>query len=281
MKSVISASRRTDLVAFHASWLAGALAGGRAEVLGPRGRTRTVDLRPESVHTVVLWSKDFAPLIEDRHGLRSALGRYDQAYFLFTITGLGGTPVERGAPPRETALAQLPALVAIAGDPRRVSLRFDPIFAWREGPSIRSNLPFFGTLAAEASRRGIEDIRFSFAQRYARADRRIRRGGIEFVDPSEDEKIESAHRLAETAAAFGLRLFSCSQDFLARVPGIGRSSCIDGALLSSLHPRGERAAAAKDGSQRAECGCTRSEDIGSYRQACPHRCLYCYANPEA
>ncbi len=81
------------------------------------------------------------------------------------------------------------------------------------------------------------------------------------------------------ASAFGLKLFSCSQDFLAEVPGIEPSSCIDGRLLQSLHPGGEPVSLAKDKTQRLECRCTESVDIGSYTQSCPHSCLYCYANP--
>jgi hypothetical protein len=277
MRTVISASRRTDLIAFFPGWLAAVLDRGRAEVRGPRGRTRIVDLRPEAVHTIVLWSKNFSPLLEDRHGLGAILRRYGQLYFLFTVTGLGGTPVEPGAPSPAEALAQLPRLVGIAGDPRRVSLRFDPIFSWREGGAARSNLPFFGTAAAAAASVGIEDIRFSFAQRYARAARRAREHGLDLVNPPEGEKRETASRLAEIASGFGPRLHACSQSFLDGVPGVRRSSCIDGGLLAALHASGEPAAAAKDRGQRTDCGCTASIDIGSYEQACPHGCVYCYA----
>jgi hypothetical protein len=276
MKTVISASRRTDLVAFFPDWLAAAVANGSVEVRGPRGRTRVVDLRPESVHTIVLWSKDFSNLIGNRHGLRKALERYGQRTALFTITGLGGTRIEPGVPSPAAALAQLPGIVAVAGDPRRVSIRFDPIFTWREGSLVRSNLAFFETVAEKAADQGIRDIRFSFAQGYRRAVRRTRAKGIDFVDPEPEQKIESASRLAEIAREHGLRLFTCCQPFLAG-PAILRSACIDGRLLTALHPRGERASMTKDQSQRPDCGCTRSVDIGSYEQTCPHGCVYCYA----
>jgi len=279
MKTIISASRRTDLVAFFPEWLAGVLRQGEASVLGPSGRTRHVDVGLASVHTLVLWSKDFSNLIFDRHGLRRLAERYP-LYLLFTVTGLGGTPVEPDAPEPEAALAQLPELVALAGTARRVSLRFDPVVFWNDGGTPRTNLAFFETAAERAAGTGIEDVRISFAQWYRKAIRRARVRGFEFSDPDESEKIKAAARLAEVAARRGLRLHSCSQVFLTRVPGIQPSSCVDGRFLRDLHPRREDASLKKDKSQRPECGCTESVDIGSYAQTCPHGCVYCYANPK-
>ena len=279
MKTIISASRRTDLPAGHAAWLAAALGRGEVAFRAPRGAVRTVDLRPSSVHTIVPWSKDFSRVLSDDSGLRSALGRFRQVYFLFTITGLGGSFIEPDALQPGRALAQLPALVELAGDPRRVSLRFDPIVHWREGGTVRSNLEFFETLAAAAGRSGIEDIRFSFAQWYGRGLRRARARSFDFLDPPDGEKAAMAESLAAAASARGLRLHACAQDFLRGIPGLFASACIDGRLLAALHPDGEPARAAKDHSQRPTCGCTESVDIGSYAQACPFGCVYCYANP--
>jgi hypothetical protein len=64
------------------------------------------------------------------------------------------------------------------------------------------------------------------------------------------------------------------------VPGLRPSACVDGTLLASLHPDHEPVSQLKDRSQRLACLCTESKDIGSYAQACPHGCVYCYANPE-
>jgi hypothetical protein len=279
MKTVISASRRTDLPAGHPGWLAEALARGEVSFRAPRGRRRTIDLRPDSVHTIVLWSKDFSRLLAEKSGLRSALRPYRQLYFLFTITGLGRSIVEPASPDPAEAFKQIPPLVEIAGDPRRVSLRFDPLVHWREGGAVRHNLDFFEKLAAEASRNGIKDIRTSFAQWYGRAIRRARNRGFEFVDPPDEEKAVLAARLAGIASSRGLRLHACAQDFLSGIPGLFPSACIDGRFLAVLHPDGELAREAKDRSQRPACGCTESVDIGSYAQACPNGCVYCYAGP--
>jgi hypothetical protein len=86
--------------------------------------------------------------------------------------------------------------------------------------------------------------------------------------------------MAAMAAARGLVLHACSQPALAGVPGVRPSACIDGAILETLHPQREPASRRKDRGQRAACLCTESKDIGSYTQACPHGCVYCYANPK-
>jgi len=186
---------------------------------------------------------------------------------------------EPGAPALRQALAQLDELVSFAGNPLRVSVRFDPVLFWEDGGAVCSNLPFFPEVAAAASGLGIKDIRTSFAQWYGKAKRRAATRRFPFVDPPDEEKRAHAAALAETVAAHGLTLFACSQPALAGIPGLKPSACIDAALLESLHPEREPAARRKDRSQRAGCLCTESKDIGSYSQTCPHGCVYCYANP--
>jgi len=281
MKTVISASRRTDLPAFFPDRLAAALRAKSVRVLGPRGHLRAVDLDPRSVHTVVLWSKNFRNLVRNEAGLRDLLAAYDQLYLHFTVTGLGGTPVEAGAPDLGEALAQLPALVAIAGLAQRISLRFDPMLFWREGTAVHSNLTSFGRIAAAAAGLGVRDIRVSFAQWHPKARKRASIRGFDFVDPPEAEKKARAAALAAEAGKLGLDLYACCQPFLKESDGIRPSACIDGRLLQSLHPGREPVSCKKDGSQRAGCLCTESLDIGSYTQTCPHGCVYCYANPAA
>ena len=278
MKKVISASRRTDLIAFFPDWLALVIKNEKTIVHAPSGKIFTADLRPENVHTFVLWSKNYINLIKNNFGLKELLGKYDQLYFHLTVTGLGGTPVEEEVPKPSTILSHLEDLIEISKHPKRISVRFDPIVFWEEEGFERSNLDYFEELAPRVSALGIENIRFSFAQWYRKALRRAAKHSFRYLDPSDEEKIEKAHNLRNVADLWDLNLFSCSQDFLTVVPGIQASSCIDGSLLQSLHPSGEPVSQIKDKSQRKDCGCTESVDIGSYTQRCPHSCLYCYAN---
>jgi hypothetical protein len=279
MKKVISASRRTDLVAFFPDWLAEAIRAEKAEVQGPSGRVYSVDLSPDKVHTFVLWSKSFENLIANVSGLQDGLRKYDQLYCHFTITGLGGSHAEGEVPAPQAALQQLEPLLELAGRPERISLRFDPVIYWPEKDEVKTNLRFFEQLAARAAALGIGNIRFSFAQWYGKSRRRAKKLGFPYVDPTLEEKRNDAFYLSTVARSYGLNLYVCSQDFLADIPGIRASACIDGRLLQECHPKGAPVSVTKDRTQRRECRCTESVDIGSYTQTCPHSCVYCYANP--
>ncbi len=280
MHKVISASRRTDLIAFFPEWLSEVIQAGSVQVLGPSGHSYTVDLSSENVHTFVLWSKDFSKLVSDAYGIRSALRRYEQLYLLFTITGLGGTFIEQGVPPPAPAVDQLDALIDIVGSPERISVRFDPVVFWNDEQGLNTNLHFFKALAPELSMRGIKAVRFSFTQWYNKALKRAKKHNFNFYDPPEEEKLDYTRQLADIAADKGLQLYACSQKFLTQVEGVEPSACIDGNLLHRLHPSELPVSKKKDKSQRRKCGCTDSVDIGSYTQHCPHCCLYCYANPK-
>lgn len=276
MRAVISASRRTDIPMHFPAWLADVVRAGVVDVPQPyTGRVRRVSLLPGDVHSLVLWSKDFRPVLGDEGGVRTALRRYDQVFCHFTVTGLGGTRLEPGIAPRQEVLSQLPDLIDFVGDPRRVSVRFDPIVHWLEGREVCSNLVWAEPILQAAMRAGIGTVRISFASLYGKVRKRK---GWRWYEPTLEERLDVARSLARIAGSLGVGLYACSQRELEPA-GVAPSKCIDGDLLSALHPKGIAADARKDTGQRPACGCTRSVDIGSYTMRCPSGCSYCYANP--
>jgi len=278
---VVSASRRTDLPNFHLEYLEAALESGRAAVQGHYGNSYAVDLTPESVHTIVFWSKDYHRFLAPKARICSLLRRYSHLHFHLTITGLSQPDVEPGSPPFRDAIAQLPRLAELAGSPDRVTVRFDPVVFWTGGGTVHSNHPLFEDIAALVARHEVRRLVTSFAQWYGKSIRRARARGFPFVDPPSDEKASIAREMAQAAARAGACLSICAQKDIAEASGVPLSSCIDGALLSSLHPRHLVADLRKDPGQRPDCLCTRSKDIGSYSQVCPSRCVYCYASTAA
>lgn len=277
MRQVISASRRTDIPLYYPRWLARVLKRGWVEVPQPYGGPpRRVEVSPEVVHSIVLWSKSYQRVLANEGGVREALARFDQLYCHLTVTGLGSTALEPNVPPWEEVVEELPAVVDLVGDARRALVRFDPIVHWYEGEDIRSNLPYAAEIFDRAASFGIEAVCISFATLYAKVRRRR---GWRWYDPPLPERLEIAAKLADLARSLGLKLYSCSDGSLARA-GAQPSRCIDGELLSHLHPQGYQASLEKDAGQRRECGCTVSVDIGSYQMCCPDGCRYCYANPK-
>jgi hypothetical protein len=268
MKTVVSASRRTDMPACHLDSLAGFVRQGCAEVTNPySSRTSRVDLDPDTVHTLVLWSKDFGPFLR-----RSAeFDRY-RPYFLFTVNDM--PHLELSLPPLTRRIDQARELAERYG-PERIGWRFDPVIFDRNGPV--TPVESYVRIGSAMRDRGIRRSIFSFLDLYGKVKTRIARFSLGIVDPPDEVKRAYAETLAAAARSLGMRLESCSET-IGGVEGIERSACIDGALLSLL--AGEPAPTAKDSGQRPSCRCTVSRDIGSYdSMPCPHGCLYCYANP--
>lgn len=275
MKNVISISRRTDIPKWHAAWLLKVLKEKQATYLTPGRRISAVSLHPEETHTLVFWSKDYRHFLEDRE-LQKFLRAYN-LYLHFTVTGLGGSFWEPRNIPADEALVQMGKLARLLGA-ERLNWRFDPILSWKDNGTLKSNAVRFEQLAYFIRNLGIEKCTFSFAKWYGKCLRRVTKYGIAYVDPPPEIKEDILALVAQAALSCDLQLSCCAQDEWVGRFGVGQGKCVDGELLTSL-ANGEPASLKKDISQRSQCGCTESIDIGSYSQSCYHGCIYCYANP--
>jgi len=253
MKVVLSASRRTDLVASY-----------------PNEFIRSLDAYPpQAVHSIVIWTKNARNMLGHR-ALSETLRRYDQLFLHFSITGMGGSALEPGIPPMEESLELLPGLIEMVKGPERISVRFDPIVNLRMDNRAYTNLDRFPEIAKELSQLGIKRVTTSWMTVYKKVTRRLEYYGIE---PISFDWQQQADFLLDQCRQWGLQLHACC------VEGMPLSRCIDGPALQALHPKGEKCSQAKAGGQRPGCGCTASKDIGWYSQICGGGCVYCYASP--
>ncbi|MGQ9618324.1 MAG: DUF1848 family protein [Candidatus Aminicenantia bacterium] len=278
MSRIISASRRTDLIAHFPLYMRDAFIKRKVEVIGPFKGRYVVDLNPENVHTIVLWSKDFSNLIENKFRLKNLISNYSQIYLLFTITGLGGTFLEPYAPEPDKAFSQIPELIKITGCPERIAIRFDPIVIWKKNGVVESNVKLFSKIAKKVREYEIRRIIFSFMSIYPKCLKRAQKLSIEWIEAERNLKGEIINELYGISENLEIELLNCSNSETLEL-GAKKASCIDGELLNRLHPEGRKVEIKKDLGQRKDCGCNYSIDIGSYTQSCPHACLYCYANP--
>ena len=256
-KKVISISRRQEMLGFFPDRIRHIL---------------ETKLPPSRVHTLVFWTKNPAPIFQDQ-SLADLIRKYDQTFFHVTITGMGGTFLEPGIPESSEMLAILENVSRFTGDPERVRVRFDPIvhLVCKQGQEY-SNLSFFPKVAEAACKAGVRNIIVSWMSVYPKVLRRLDRYGITPKNLTRDQWLADYRLIKHEAEQRNIRIHGCCE------MQMGKSACIDGHLLSRLHPAREQASLEKAAGQRIHCGCTKSWDIGWYNP-CPGGCIYCYANP--
>ncbi|MGI9953427.1 DUF1848 domain-containing protein [Moorellaceae bacterium AZ2] len=267
---IISVSRRTDIPAFYGDWFLEQVRRGGVVVLHPyRSEKLLVSLKPEDVASFVFWSKNYAPFF--RHLEELEKRGYNFVLF-FIITGLPRALEPRVPSPAE-ALATFKAL-SRKHSPHRVLWRYDPIVLSTFTPP-EHHMKTFRALC-----RQLEGLTYrcylSFVNLYPKVERNLARlacSGLKLLDSSEEEKLQLAEQLADIAAAHGIEVYSCCNDFLVGTK-IKKAHCVDATLLSQLF--GLEEGLYKIHPTRKACGCFESTDIGTYG-TCGHHCVYCYA----
>ncbi len=286
MKTVISASRRTDIPAFYMHWFMAQIQKGFFEVINPYNRKSTiVPATADQVHTIVLWSKNFGPFIRGEYGPKLENMGYN-LFFNFTINS-DSAQLEPEVPPLTERLKQLEFLCARFGA-RCVTWRFDPICFYQIQPGkICNNLNDFNLIAERAGGYGIRRCITSFMDHYAKIQKRTSvMPDFEFLDPPLESKRAVLLEINNQLMANNIVLYTCCEKELIKTlpedAEIKPSACIPNRLLVEIF--GGNLSYKKDTGQRVKdgCGCMVSVDIGSYHlHPCFHNCLFCYANPSS
>ena len=284
MKTVISASRRTDIPAFYMDWFMDGIARGSFEVLNPYNRkTRMVPATPDSVHTIVFWSKNFKAFIAGQYGEQLVKRGY-HLFFNFTINSESSI-LEPRVPPVTDRLCQL-TTICENFNVEAVNWRFDPICFYKTSDGkIRNNLDDFLQIADKASALGVRRCITSFMDFYPKIKRLMqKRPGFSFADIAMDKKIKILSRMVRILDERNIDLQTCCEkEVLESLPhdmDVKPSACIPNDLIVDIYDGS--LSLKRDAGQRtkAGCGCKESIDIGSYDlHPCYHNCLFCYANP--
>ena len=90
-----------------------------------------------------------------------------------------------------------------------------------------------------------------------------------------EDIVSLASFMGPEAGRHGMTIRTCSEAADLSRFHIQKGKCIDDQLIAGL--LGRPLAVKKDDTQREECGCVKSVDIGAYN-TCPHFCRYCYAD---
>jgi hypothetical protein len=276
MKSVISASRRTDIPAHYLNWFMNKIDEGEVIVQNPfykRNFTR-IDLTPDSVEWIVFWSRNYTNFLKNR----SFFDRY-RLFFHFTI--ISHHPLlEKVKISQRKVIRQMEELVKHYGSDH-IIWRYDPVVCWEDGGKIVSNYSKsdFELYCHEFSALGLKRCYFSYVSDYTKFKKRFQTKypGLKILSSDIAEFSPILEEMRKISAYSGIGLFSCCND--ANVGfNTEKGRCISGSLLNRL--TGKKLVSEAKNPTREDCGCTRSVDIGDYlKQPCHFGCIYCYANP--
>jgi hypothetical protein len=276
MKTVISASRRTDIPAFYLNWLIKGIRRGSLEISNPiyRKQSIIVDLSPDRVEWIVFWSRNYSQLLKN-------LPIFQPYKLFFHFTLVSHDPnLEKTTLRHDQALVQAETLVKHFGADHLI-WRYDPIVNWRDQTSEKTNFneSEFGKLCRRFGELGVQRCYFSFVTLYKKFLYRFTKKYPDYhiTEIKEDMRQEVLNRIKHLADCHNIQLYSCCNNSLVDEK-IQRGHCVDGSLLNQLS--GENLVSRAKNPTRNDCGCTRSIDIGDYvKQPCYFGCIYCYANP--
>lgn len=290
---IISASRRTDIPAFFAGKFMEAFRRLTLSYPNPyNGKEVLVSL--SKLRLIVFWTKNPEPIIEYLPEIEAAGVHY---YFQFTLNDYENEGFEPCLPSISERIGTFKRLSRKIGK-EKIIWRFDPLILC-DGLRPRD-------LVKRISEIGNQLVRFtdklviSFVDimayrrvrlRLIKASGHFNSQNIESAEFSQNDQIEFASELSAVLDGWrrinpDFHCATCAEAVSLEKYSIGHNSCIDGKLILRLFPDDRalseyicpNANLKKDPSQRKNCLCIKSTDIGQYN-SCRHGCLYCYANP--
>lgn len=259
---IISASRRTDIPAFHTNWFMECIDKGYVETVNPYNKkVSKISLLPEEVDCIVFWTKNPLPLIKHLDRLQDY-----KYYFQFTLNSYG-TDIEPYVPNKNDVIIPVFKELSKRIGKEKVIWRYDPLFI-TDKYTIDYHYYYFDVLCNEL-KDYTEVCVFSFLDIYDKLKERLK--NVRQVENIE----ETVKTLGDIGKHYGIRLQTCSEDLIQYHDNVFRGSCIDINTINRI--TGKNIKYKKDKGQRSECLCHISKDIGQYN-TCKHMCKYCYAN---
>jgi DNA repair photolyase len=265
---IISASRRTDIPAFHAEWFFRRLREGNVIVKNnPKDeRYYRVPLTPDLVDCVVFRTKNPAPMLSRL----DELGDYN---YLFNITmNPYGREMEANLPRLVERVETYKKLAEKVGSLRMI-WRYDPVML-----SQKYDLDFhrraFEYLCRELASHSYKCmIGFIINHRFIAG----RMAPMAINQRSEADMRAIGEVFGGIAARYGQKLETCATEVSLDEFGITHGACVEREQIEKIV--GSRFEKVRERYLRPHCNCMGSIDIGHY-STCGNGCQYCYATIE-
>ncbi len=267
---ILSVSRRTDIPVFYSEWFFNRLKEGFVYVRNPMNFhvVSKINLSNDVIDCIVFWTKDPSKIIAKLDQLDDLGYRY---YFQITINGYP-KEIEKNVPDLESAIDSFINLSGEIGK-EKVIWRYDPIIL-SDKLDLAYHIDKFNQIAQRLNGYTKRCV-ISFLDVYSRTAKNL--SHINYKDISNEDMKDIGKKISESIKEYkyDFEVFTCSEKINLEDYGIKNGKCIDDKLISEIF--NIEISTKKDKTQRKECGCVESIDIGSYN-TCDNGCLYCYAN---
>jgi hypothetical protein len=276
---IVSVSRRCDIPRFQFKWFMERLDAGFCEVVNPYNcrQIKRVSLSPavkgmgpeEGVDLFVFGTRDPRHILAEADKLTERGFRF---YVMVTVTGYPNA-LEPSMVRTSKVLTAIKELAKTIG-PEKVIWRYDPVILTSVTDEVfhRAN---FDSLARELTG-SVHRVIISVYDEYKEPKKRLEAiekiGGLKMLDTAGVLPGLLAG-FAKSAEAAGMEIQSCAEKEDFSSFGIKGGACIDAELINRLWGI---EFGGKDKSQRPNCLCCKSVDIGTYG-ICGAHCVYCYA----
>ncbi|MCC8095952.1 MAG: DUF1848 domain-containing protein [Tannerellaceae bacterium] len=304
---ILSASRATDIPAFHTPWLMNRLEKGYIKWENRFNPAAPVYISLDKVRLIVFWTKDPRPLIYQLDKLEK---RKIHSYFQYTLNHYEEEGFEPGLPALSERIKTFKKLSSAIGK-EKVIWRFDPLLLTQHltVDLLTERIRELGDELIHYTDKLVVSFADILTYRHV-AGNMIRNSScftkenIHQAEFTEEEKHITAQKLRELVTGWkqlnpNFEIGTCAEEIALEAYGIRHNKCIDDELLIRLFPDDkelmdyigyhpglfqqedtrtpQEKSKLKDKNQRRLCGCIFSKDIGAYN-TCGHACIYCYAN---
>lgn len=304
---IISASRSTDIPAFHSEWLINRLKRGYACWINPFHLANPLYISFHEARLIVFWTKNPQPLIGHLPFIDQLGFNY---YFQYTLNNYEKEGFEPNLAPLNIRIRDFINLSELIGK-GKVIWRFDPLLL-TSGLTVSKLLSRVQKIGNQLVNH-TDKLVFSFADvlAYQKVKNNLIRESpfydestIHLAEFSNAQKNEFAagiqkflHKWRKVNPDF--QLATCAEDIDLGKYQITHNKCIDDELIAKLFSKDiilmdflgltpgdqllfrddvlQKKRNLKDKGQRKACACIISKDIGAYN-TCNHLCTYCYAN---
>jgi hypothetical protein len=226
---IISASRATDIPAFHSEWFFNRLNEGQCIWKNPYSGGKDL-VSFNLTRLIVFWTKNPKPILTRLKELDERGFNY---YFLYTLNNYEAENLEPNIPAFDHRIDTFKRLSDTIGK-ERVIWRFDPLILTDQitKEQLVEKVSKIGSHIKGFTEKLV--VSFARADQHRKVKKNLQKEDINFLDFTEADINYVAGELSQLGKEFGMKVGACAEKYDLTKIGIERNKCIDDELIKQV-----------------------------------------------